>query len=175
VAILYYSIILGYKNITNIFKNKLVHKIFLLTFIILNIRAIYLYNPVPGWVKHPINYKNLDQTVGTSILKWQGLLEDENIKVATTPKLAPYFTNRRYYYNFLYDSAYKEMGIAEKDILRDNINKYQLADYVIINKEEIGNVNETKLPVKFYQKLVNDKNFEMIFSDDIKIEVYKKI
>jgi len=175
VAVIYYSIILGYKNITNIFKNKLIHKIFLLIFIILNIRAIYLYNPIPNWVKHPVNYKNLDQTVETSILKWQELLKNENIKVATTPKLAPYFTNRRYYYNFLYDSAFMEMDISEKDILRDNIDKYRLADYVIINKEEIGNLSEIKLPVKFYQKLVDDNNFEMIFSDYKNIEVYKKI
>lgn len=175
VAVIYYSIILGYKNITNIFKNKLIHKIFLLIFIIINIRAIYLYNPVPGWVKHPASYKNLDQTVEFSILRWQELLKNENIKVATTPKLAPFFTNRKSYYNFLYDSAYAEMGITEKDILRDNIDKYRLADYVIINKEEIGNLNIIKLPVKFYQKLANDKNFELIFSDNIKIEVYKKI
>ena len=175
VAVIYYSIILGYKNITVIFKNKFIHKIFLLIFIILNIRTIYLYNPVPGWVKHPVNYKKLDQTVKVSILKWQELLKNKNIKVATTPKLAPYFTSRRYYYNFLYDSAFTNMGITEKEILRDNIDKYQLADYVIINKDEIGELNKKKLPAKFYQRLTEDKGFEMVFSDDIKIEVYKKI
>ena len=60
-------------------------------------------------------------------------------------------------------------------ILKKEMNKYVLADYVIINKSEIGNINKKTLPVKFYQKLKDDNGFKMIFSDDQEIEVYKKI
>lgn len=116
-------------------------------------------------------YKEIDSIKTNSIKIWQNNLNDENIKVSTTPKLAPFFTNRKYYYNFLYDTAFSEMGLTEKDILRKEINKYILADYVIINKSEIIGA----LPVKFYLKLREDHDFKMIFSDDQEIEVYKKI
>ena len=103
---------------------------------------------------------------------------DENIKVSTTPKLAPFFTNRKYYYNFLYDSEYASMGQTDKDIIKNEIDKYSLADYIIINRPEIGDLSKETLQVKFYFKLLDDKNFQMIFTDGQgkdSIEIYKKI
>ena len=175
VAFIFYSLILGYKNFLNIVKNKKLQIIFFAIFIFLNLRSVYKYNPVPYFVKQPVTYKEIDSIKTNSIKIWQNNLKDENIKVSTTPKLAPFFTNRKYYYNFLYDSAFSEMGLTEKDIFKKEMNKYVLADYVIINKSEIGNINKKTLPVKFYQKLKDDNDFKMIFSDDQEIEVYKKI
>jgi len=54
---------------------------------------------------------------------------------------------------------------------KSNISNYKMADYVIIDKQEV----KDSLPNKFYQKLNQDKDYKMIFSDDKKIEVYKKI
>lgn len=175
VSFLFYSLILGYKNFLNIVKNKKLQIIFFTIFIFLNLRSVYKYNPVPYFVSHPIFYKEIDPIKTNSIKIWQNNLKDENIKVSTTPKLAPFFTNRKYYYNFLYDSAFNEMGLTEKDILKKEMNKYVLADYVIINKSEIGDVNKETLPTKFYQHLRKNNNFRMIFFDDQEIEVYKKI
>lgn len=175
VAFIFYSLILGYKNFLNIVKNKKLRIIFFAIFIFLNLRSVYKYNPVPYFVSDPIFYKEIDAIKTNSIKIWKNNLKDENIKVSTTPKLAPFFTNRKYYYNFLYDSAFNEMGLTEKDILKKEMNKYVLADYVIINKSEIGDVNTETLPVKFYQKLRNDHDFKIIFSDSQDIEVYKKI
>jgi len=175
VAFIFYSLILGYKNFLNIVKNKKLQIIFFAIFIFLNLRSVYKYNPVPYFVKQPVTYKEIDSIKTNSIKIWQNNLKDKNIKVSTTPKLAPFFTNRKYYYNFLYDSAFSEMGLTEKDIFKKEMNKYVLADYVIINKSEIGNINKKTLPVKFYQKLKDDNDFKMIFSDDQEIEVYKKI
>ena len=175
VSFLFYSLILGYRNFDRLIKNKLIKNLVLIIFIILNLKSIYLYNPVPYFVKRPVNYQNLNQITEKSVKIWQEKLKDDNIKIATTPKLAPFFTNRRYYYNFLYDSAFSEMGLTEKDILKKEINKYVLADYVIINKSEIGDVNKETLPTKFYQHLRKNNNFKMIFSDNQEIEVYKKI
>ena len=175
VAFIFYSLILGYKNFLNIVKNKKLQIIFFAIFIFLNLRSVYKYNPVPYFVKQPVTYKETDSIKTNSIKIWQNNLKDENIKVSTTPKLAPFFTNRRYYYNFLYDSAFSEMGLTEKDIFKKEMNKYVLADYVIINKSEIGNIDKKTLPVKFYQKLKDDNGFRMIFFDDQEIEVYKKI
>lgn len=178
VPFLFYSLILGYKNFSSIVKNKNWQIIIFAIFILLNIKSIYQYNPVPYFVKHPVSYKEIDSMKNNSIKIWHDNLKNENIKVSTTPKLAPFFTNRRYYYNFLYDSAFNETGLTEKDILKNEINKYVLADYVIINKSEIGDINKETLPVKFYQKLKDDNGFKMIYSDDRdknSIEVYKKI
>ncbi len=175
IAFIFYSLILGYKNFLNIVKNKKLRVIFFAIFIFLNLRSVYKYNPVPYFVEQPVTFKEIDSIKTNSIKIWQNNLKDENIKVSTTPKLAPFFTNRRYYYNFLYDSAFSEMGLTEKDIFKKEMNKYVLADYVIINKSEIGNINKKTLPVKFYQKLKDDNGFKMIFSDDQEIEVYKKI
>jgi len=178
VAFLFYSLILGYKNFDKVIKNKLIKDIFLLIFISVNIYSIYLYNPLPYFVKQPVGYKEIDKIKNNSIKFWVYKLKDENVKVATTPKLAPFFTNRKYYFNFLYDSAFNQMGITKENIINNEINKYVLADYVIINKLEIGDVAKEELPAKFYIELLNDQNFEMIFTDEQgegSIEVYRKI
>lgn len=174
VAFLFYSLILGYKNFDKIIKNKIIKGIFFLFFITVNIYSIYLYNPLPYFVKQPVRYKEIDKIKSESIKFWVNKLKDENIKVATTPKLAPFFTNRKYFYNFLYDSAFSEMGITKEDIVSNEMNKYTLANYVIINKSEIGNINKETLPVKFYQNLRNDSKFQMVFFDNKDIEVYKR-
>ncbi|MFA6533348.1 MAG: DUF2079 domain-containing protein [Patescibacteria group bacterium] len=178
VAFMFYSLILGYKNFNKAIKSRILRGIFFAIFVLANIYSIYLYNPVPYFVKNPVHYSELDKTKSESIKYWVNKLKDENIKVSTTPKLAPFFTNRKYYYNFLYDSAYSSMGQTEKDILKNEIDKYNLADYIIINRSEIGDLSKEGLPVKFYFKLLDDKNFQMVFLDDQQengIEVYKKI
>ncbi len=171
VSFIFYSLILGYKNFTKIIKNRTIQNVFFAVFLVLNMRSIYKYNPVPDFVKYPVSYKEIDFIKNNSIKAWQNNLKDENIKVSTTPKLAPFFTNRRFYYNFLYDSAFASMGITEAEIIKNEIDKYNLADYVIINKQEV----KQGLNNKFYNKLKNDVDYQMIFFDNQEIEVYKKI
>ena len=175
VAVLYYSLVLGYRNFNSFVKNKWVRLLVFTLFLFLTYRSAYLYNPIPSFVRYPAKYDKIDGTKMASISLWKKNLKDEGISVATTPKLAPFFTNRRTYYNFLYDTAFAEMGLTEQDVLDTQIDKYTLADYVIINKAEIGDVDRGTLPVKFYQHLRENSGFEMIFSDDKEIEVYKKI
>ncbi|KKP87060.1 MAG: hypothetical protein UR89_C0008G0032 [Candidatus Roizmanbacteria bacterium GW2011_GWA2_35_8] len=178
VSFLFYSSILGYKNCQVLIKDKSIRVLLFLMFIVMNIISIYNYNPLPAQVRRPVKYSNIDSIKRQSIENWVTKLKDENIKVATTPKLAPFFTNRKYYYNFLYDSAFESMGQQEKDVIENEIEKYSLADYVIINRSEIGNLEENNLPVKFYYKLIDDNDFQMVFTDEKEgqsIEVYKKI
>ncbi|KKP66518.1 MAG: hypothetical protein UR68_C0012G0004 [Candidatus Roizmanbacteria bacterium GW2011_GWA2_35_19] len=178
VSLLFYSSIIGYKNFLNLIKDKGARTIVFLIFIILNVVSIYRYNPLPEQVRQPAKYKDINTIKKKSIEFWVKKLESENIKVATTPKLAPFFTNRKYYYNFLYDSAFATMGQLESDILKDDIDKYVLADYVIINRSEIGDIGKMGLSAKFYLKLLADRNFQMIYSDNRdgeSIEVYKKV
>lgn len=178
VAFLFYSLILGYRNFDKLFNSKLIKHIFFFVFLVVNIYSIYLYNPIPGFVKQPVRYTDIDKTKNESIKSWINKLKDENIKVAATPKLAPFFTNRKYFYNFLYDTAYASMGKTDEDIYKNEIDKYALADYIIVDRSEIGDIAKEGFPVKFYFKLLDDKNFQMVFTDQRNsdsIEVYKKI
>lgn len=177
VSFLFYSLILGYKNFNKLVKNKLIKNIVFFIFIFLNLYSIYIYNPLPYFVKNPVKYQDINPITKNSIKFWQEKLKDEKIIVSTTPKLAPFFTNRITYHNFLYDSAYSEMGLIDNDIIK-TIDDYKIADYVIVYRPEIGDIDKANLPVKFYQKLREDKNYQVIFSDDLNeksIEVYKKI
>ena len=70
------------------------------------------------------------------------------------------------------------MGKTDEDIYKNEIDKYTLADYIIINRSEIGDTSKEGIPVKFYFKLLNDKSFRMVYSDEQgenSIEVFKKI
>ncbi len=172
---IFYSLIYGYKNFNKFVKNKLFKKIFFGLFIILNIYSIYLYNPLPFLVKNPIVLKDIHYLNKQSIKLWTKKLKNENIKISTTPKLAPFFTNRKYYHNFLYDPSFGNMGYTEKDIIK-KIDDYKESDYIIIYRLEIGNIDEGKLQTKFYQRLIADEKFEMIYSDNLNetsVEVYR--
>ena len=178
IVFVFYSLIYGYKNFDKVIKNQLTKKMFFIIFLLLNIYSIYLYNPLPYFfVKQPVKFKEINPINYQSIKLWREKLKDENIKLSTTPKLAPFFTNRKYYHNFLYDPAFGQMGYTEKDIIKQ-INDYKNSDYVIIYRPEIGDIDKGGLPVKFYQRLKEDKNFQMVYSDNLNensIEVYKKI
>lgn len=177
VPFIFYSLIEGYRNFNRLIKNKNWQFLFFAIFLILNIKSIYLYNPLPSFVKQPEQYKKIDQITQKSIKLWQEKLKDEKITVSTTPRLAPFFTNRNYYHNFLFDPAYPSMGLTEDDIIK-TIDDYRGADYVIIYRIEIGEIAKGGLTVKFYQRLRSDRDYQMIFSDDLgekSIEVYKKI
>ena len=171
VAFIFYSLILGYENFSQLIKNKKIQLIFFTLFIFLNLRSVYKFNPVPSFVKYPVSYCDLDSVTQESLMIWKERLKDDNIIVSSTPRLAPFFTDRRYYYNFLYDSAYKEAGDTEEKVEKNNISNYKMANYVIIDKQEV----KDGLPNKFYQKLKEDKDYQLVFSDDGAIEVYKRI
>lgn len=85
---------------------------------------------------------------------WAKTLKDENLIISTTGQLSPFFTSRRYFYNF---SKY-----------------YYLADYVIVRLNEIYNYPEKHELIPVYKKLVNDKKYQLIYNKD-NFKVFKKI
>ncbi|GIW64611.1 MAG: hypothetical protein KatS3mg092_0544 [Patescibacteria group bacterium] len=180
VVFLFIAVIYGFQRFLKIVKSKKIRLIILTIFILLNIYSIYLYNPLTFFGKQKVEFQEIHPLTKQSIKLWQEKLKDENIIVATTPKLAPFFTNRKQYFNFLFDPAFGEIGEIEDDIINRS-DKYKKADYVIIYKKEIGDLSKGSLSVKFYQKLLEDKNFQMIYSDNLNdryggsVEVYKKI
>lgn len=141
-------------------KSKLVIVIVLGVSIIVN-----YYNGPFNQLSFSIN-KNKLKTVDV----WQKKLANDQIKVSTTPRLAPFFTNRRYYFNFLFDPGFWDMNLAEADIIKD-VAKYEKADYVIIATDEV--VKENSFEHKFYLHLKENKKFKLIYKDT-DIEVYKK-
>jgi uncharacterized membrane protein len=179
IPFIFYSLIVGYKIFDDKVKNKLIKHIVFILFLISNLISIYLFNPIPNHlVKEPLSLKKQTDSKMKVIIDWKNKLKDSSIKVATTPVLAPYFTERTYYYNFLYDPAYVSMGYTDEDVIASSQDVYKLADYVIINKSEIGDINKKTLAAIFYQRLKSDRHYKIIYSDnqnENSIEVYKKI
>ena len=94
----------------------------------------------------------------------------DQVRLSTTPRLAPFFTNRRYFDDFLFDSGYVGAGGKEDDIIKE-VSKYQRSDIIIVDKTEI----KGSLPNSFYRHLLENKSFVKIPFDDQDIEIYKKI
>jgi uncharacterized membrane protein len=170
IPFLFYSAILGYRNLMKLTNNRLINSLAIIIFIFFNSQSFHLYNPWPeNLVKEPTIYHSIANEKSQVIKKLQAMFEDDQIKIATTPKLAPFFTNRRYYYNFLYDTAWHSLGYSDELIFSLKKDIYKAADYVIINKAEV-NSNLTK---KFYLNFLADKNYQLYLSES-GIEVYKK-
>ena len=172
-----YSLILGYKFFSDKVKNKLVKKLVFVGFITTNLISIYFYSPLPfSFLKDPLTLRPQEYAKLKTIADWDTILKDDSLRVASTPILAPFFTERKYFYNFLFDPAYSTMGYTDEDVIATSKDTYKLAEYVIIDKTEIGDINgPVTLPVKFYRGLRADHGYQMIYSDNHNIEVYKKV
>lgn len=169
IAFSFYSLIKGYRNFYDLVKNKIIRLFVFFMFLLGNVYLFYHYSPLPYFTKEPVNYQiNKNQLL--IILNWANKLKDENIKLATTPKLAPFFTHRIFYLDFLYDSSLHSQGYSDEEIFIAKKSSYRQVNYVIIYKREI----KTKAAKKIYQQLLEDKNYHLIFNQN-EIEVFKKI
>ncbi|MBI5123649.1 DUF2079 domain-containing protein [Candidatus Roizmanbacteria bacterium] len=157
--------IFGLRNI-----NKKYKTFFFVIFLILNGLAFYYYSPLPKkLVKEPIFEYKVDEKKLKIIYQLQKDYPDE-VRVSSTPRLAPFFTSRHYYDDFLFDPGFIGAGKKEDDIIKE-IKKYQKADIIIIDKTEI----KGKLSNLFYKHLVDNTSFKRIVLDSYDIEIYKKI
>lgn len=141
---------------------KLIYIMYLCT-ILSSLYSAYIY----GYSSpQPVKKKQLE-----IIHMWENRLKNDTIPVSASGHLAPYFSGRRYFYNFFFDFAYENFNLSQDDI-KKTVTRYQKADYVIIYEDELtdGNV----LVQYYYNYLVNDKSFKKIF-DQEEIEVYQKI
>ncbi len=174
VPFVFLSSIYGLKKIREAGCLKKLTGVFVAVFIMTTLISVYYLNPLPfSFLKEPYWWGQIDEKKIAVVKTWQNILKDDRIKVATTPKLAPFFSARRYYYNFLFDPSYAGAGLTADDIIK-TVNDYRFADYVIINRDEIDECNAASLTAKFYWQLRNDRLFVKIF-DQEKIEVYKQV
>jgi len=118
--------------------------------------------------RYPLSRVNR-QTLAT-VLYWRDKLADDQIKVASTGSIAPFFTEREYFYHFFFDPAYKQVGISPTQILA-NQTKYEKADYIIIRKSDV-NLND-KLKSAYYNALKQNSAYQQV-DDRNGIEVYVK-
>ncbi len=169
-----FSAIVGFERLRRKVSIKKYLNGLIVIFIILNLVNAYYLNPLPfSFLKQPFWWGKINEEKLKTVYTWQQVLKDDNVKVATTPQLAPFFSARRYYYNFLYDPAFASMGLTKDDIIKAIAN-YVEADFVIINKSEIGDETKESLPAEFYNHLKKNDSFTQIF-ENAGIEVYKKI
>jgi len=155
------SAIYGAKKISNIkYQISKLHNImqngqFLTVFILLfSLAFAYFKGPLPFSKEaniHPIKYP---QKEAKDAAFWGKTLRDEKLKVSTTGQLSPFFTSRRYFYNFS--------------------PNYYLADYVLVRLNEIYNYPEKGQLIPVYERLRRDSNFELIYQRE-NFEVYKKV
>jgi uncharacterized membrane protein len=113
----------------------------------------YTMGPLPFQKQkniHPIEYPQEERA---EVAAWSEKLKDDSIIVSTTGHYAPYFTNRRYFYNF---SEY-----------------YELADYVLVSSGELKDPHSNSDLKDEYLKLSTDPRYTLE-SKSNKLEVYRK-
>ncbi len=98
-------------------------------------------------------YKN--ELAKEKLYEWAYKLKNEHIKVSTTSTIAPYFTARRYFYNFS--------------------ETYTRADYIVIKLSTIDDNPYTSYkPRTEYEALKKDRRYRLIdVGEDL--EVYRKV
>jgi len=114
----------------------------------------YFKGPLPLAKKqevHPFKYPQKERKEATF---WAETLKNESYKISTTGHLAPLFTSRRYFYTFS--------------------TNYSLADYLVLQPNEIYNGFEKDKLIPIYEKFKKDKQFQLIYQEE-NFEVYKKI
>ncbi len=142
--------IYGVKKITEFLHPRYVIILILGTSLIFS----FVKSPLPySWEKnmHPFFYP---QEESSDVAQWSNILQNEQLNIASTGQLAPFFTSRRYYYFFGSD--------------------YGLADYVLIRRNEVYNYPEKEELIPVYEALRNDTEFKLIYKKN-QLEIYKKI
>jgi uncharacterized membrane protein len=135
--------------------SKKTAQIILFSYLLINVAiASYSFSSLPYAVKgeryiftHPFANR-------MEVFKWSDELKSEDYKVSSTGKLAPFFTSRRYFY-----------------ILS---SRYDLADYVILNPQEVFVDFGSENAIPAYEALQTDKRFVKIY-DENNLQVYKKV
>jgi len=104
------------------------------------------HRDVYAWTSHPGRVQD--------VRLWQKYLSGDDIKVSTTGHIAPFFTSRRYFYDFA--------------------GGYDRAEYVVVDVSDIGHGFQAEESEANYEALQNDWRYITIY-DKNDIKVYKNI
>lgn len=174
VVFVMWSMIVGFTRFSYYVKKEEDRTLYFMLFGALLLVQFYYASPFPsGLVRDRYSPPVMSEQKRKSIDIWVDTLNQDEIKVAATPHLAPFFTTRRYYVNFLFDPAYSDMGTSDSDII-GKLEKYERAEYVIIDDNEIHFENPDDMTYRYYLHLQMNVKYERIY-DENGIEVYKKV
>lgn len=127
---------------------------FLVSYILFfSIIFAYLKGPLPFSREKEIHPFVYPQKEAKEAKIWAETLKNESLRISTTGQLSPLFTSRRYFYQFS--------------------KNYDLADYVALRLNEIYNYPEKDELILVYERLREDKDFQLIYKTE-NFEVYKK-
>lgn len=157
----------GIKKLYSFLEKKLYKRELIAILLLILLTAIYTNWKKGALVRadYTIDAKRLDM-----VRYWQKRLNDDRITVSATGKIAPFFTARRYFIDFLYDPSYMSTGKTKED-LHDEIGKYERADYVLIYTNEID--TSSTISMTYYNHLKTNPNYQMV-DDREGIEVYER-
>lgn len=154
----YTSVIQPFVFISAIYGLKKINIKYLLVMVMVILSSSLLFSyfigPLPYSMLRDIHPFLYPQKERTEAAFWKNLLKNKQLKISVTGHMAPLFSSRRYFYNFSKD--------------------YYLADYVVLNIDEIYNYPEKDTLIPAYEKLRKDKRFRHIYKNE-NLEVYKKI
>lgn len=85
---------------------------------------------------------------------WKDLLKNKRWRVSTTGHMAPFFSDRRYYYIFS--------------------KNYPLADFIVLDLEEVYNYPDKETLIPVYERLTKDVRFRLVYKNE-NLEVYRKM
>lgn len=151
-------------------KHKYLGYVAAAAFMFTTLYAAYWYAPLPEPLSaDPYTFQPINTEKMRALQAWQQVLADDQIVVSATPRIAPFFTSRREFYNFLYDTGFVGAGISEGAIMEE-IGRYQMAEYVFLEKEEA--VTEDPIPKAFYTHLRENSDYQKVY-DDRYFEVFR--
>ncbi|MEO6509304.1 MAG: DUF2079 domain-containing protein [Patescibacteria group bacterium] len=144
-----------------------------LRYVLLFVIAVVLSFNLYTTSKHNLLHlsKIINQPRLTLVRSIEERFKDDSIKVSATGHLGPYLAGRTYFYNFLFDFAYKSFGISDDD-LKKVVSRYESADYVVIQKGEVE--NQIPIVLYYYKHLTENPKFEKVF-DKQGFEIYHKL
>lgn len=142
-------------GVKNLLKLKAINlKLISLYLVLFTLIFAYYKGPLPFAREQEIHPYKYPQQGYQEVQFWANILKDEHLKVSTVGHLAPFFSSRRYFYNFS--------------------ENYQLADYIVIRPTEVYNYPEKDELIPVYEELQQDSRFELIYNKN-EVLVYKKI
>lgn len=158
------SAVYGYAHLRLRFRNKLYRHLLLLTILT---AGLYVNFTSSNLYRNDYHINPYDLAI---IRKWQGKLQDGKTVVSASGTLAPFFTRRRYFIDFLFDPSYKTIGIPEGTLLKQ-VDKYEKAKYVILYKQDV--TADDPLIKFYYQHLLTNANYRIVDRTD-GVSVYEK-
>lgn len=159
-SFIFISAIYGVRNISsyveNVWKIKKMKSIPAIIFII-SLSAIvssYFTSSLPYSIQRDLYPWKPNAPKYNDIIVWKNKLDQDQIKVSTTGRIAPHFTSRQYFYDFSW--------------------KYVYADYIVIETSDAksGYLKDISRPA--YEALQDDPKYIKIYNKN-GIEVYKKV